>query len=160
MGERKIFLILIILFTVIISGFSQNYKILNFEEFEPYLQKRDEKVYVINFWATWCKPCVEEIPSFNKLYSSYKNKNVEILMVSLDFGKNLESRILTFQKKHNIKANIIILDDPDSNSWIDKVSPEWSGAIPATIIYNKDRMMFYEQSFNFEDLEKELLKFL
>ncbi|HAF29795.1 MAG TPA: thioredoxin [Bacteroidales bacterium] len=153
----------ILLFLIIVNStilFSQEFPVYSFKEFEPLLHKNDDKVYVINFWATWCRPCVKEIPTFNQLYETYKNNNVEIILVSLDFGKNLQSRILDFKNTHNIKATIIILDDPDSNSWIDKVNKDWSGAIPTTIIYNKKAVKFFEQSFDYKELENELKNFL
>jgi peroxiredoxin len=103
---------------------------------------------------------VQEMPAFKELYNKYKNKNVEIILVSLDFGRDIQTKIKQFSIKHEIEAEIVILDDPDSNSWINKVSPEWSGAIPATLIYNKQTRFFYEKSFTFSELEKELFNFL
>lgn len=159
MNIKKIlsFIILITLSIFTLTG--QEFKKYNFEEFEQYLFQSDHKIYVINFWATWCKPCVEEMPAFNKLHEKYHTKNVEIILVSLDFGKNLDQRINNFKTKHKIKSKIIILDDPDSNSWINKVDKSWSGAIPATMIYRKNKRKFYEKSFSFPELEKEIQNF-
>ena len=126
---------------------------------EMILNKQDNNVYVINFWATWCKPCVDELPVFEQLHEKYKDKNVEVILVSLDFKKHLNSRLIPFIKEHNLKPTIVLMVDPDQNSWIPKVSSEWSGAIPATIIYNKNKRAFYEKSFTFEKLESELNKF-
>lgn len=157
MKIRLLFLFVLMSFS---TAFSQDLPVYNFEEFEPLLHKQEDKVYVINFWATWCRPCVKEMPAFNQLYEKYHHQNVEILLVSLDFGKDLQSRIRAFKNSHHVQSNIIILDDPDSNSWINKVNKDWSGAIPATLIYNKKKRNFYEQSFDFEELEEELKKFL
>jgi thiol-disulfide isomerase/thioredoxin len=140
--------------------FSQDNKVYNFEQFEPLLHQINDKTYVINFWATWCNPCVKEMPAFKELHEKYKNQNVEILLVSLDFGRDIQNKIKQFSDRHGIELQVVILDDPDSNSWIDKVSPEWSGAIPATLIYNRNTRTFYERSFSFSELENELLKFL
>lgn len=160
MIKIKLIFLNLIFFLGILSAVSQEFKTYNFEEFKPLLNKQDDKVYVINFWATWCKPCVEEIPAFNQLLENYKDKNVEIIMVSLDFGASVDQRIKLFKERHQMKARIVILDDPDSNSWINKVSSEWSGAIPATLIYNKTKKKFYEQSFHYKELESEVKKFL
>lgn len=135
-------------------------EIIDYNGLELLLNKNDDKTYVVNFWATWCKPCVEELPAFEKLYSSYKNQNVELILVSLDFTKQLETRVIPFIEKHQLKATVVIMGDPDQNTWIPKVSPEWSGAIPATVIYNKNKREFYEQSFTYDALETELNKFL
>jgi thiol-disulfide isomerase/thioredoxin len=59
-------------------------------------QNKSDTTYVINFWATWCKPCVEEIPHFEKLYATYKNQKVKVIMVSCDFKKQLETRVIPF----------------------------------------------------------------
>lgn len=135
-------------------------KIIDYNKLEALLNKNDDKTYIINFWATWCKPCVEELPAFEKLFKKYKNQGVELILVSLDFPKQLESRVVPFIEKNNIKGSVVIMGDPDQNTWIPKVSPKWSGAIPATVIYNKNSRQFYEQSFEYDALETELTKFL
>ncbi len=154
-------IILFFLLCGMFNVYAQNFPVYEgFESFKPVLENKDNKVYVINFWATWCRPCVKEMPAFNKLYEEYHNKNVEIILVSLDFGKNIQGRISEFKKRHGIKSKIVILDDPDSNSWINLVNNNWSGAIPATLIYNNSKRAFFEQEFEYEDLETELKKFL
>ena len=92
------------------------------------------------------------MPYFEKLGEEYKDDNVKVLLVSLDMPKMVESKLLPFIKEKDIKSEVVLLRDPDANSWISKVSPEWSGAIPATVIYKKDKKSFYEQSFNYEQL--------
>jgi len=128
--------------------------ILNFEQFEnQYLHRNSDTLYVINFWATWCKPCVKELPYFELINENYKNQKVKVVLVSLDFAKNYQSMLLPFLNKKSIKSEVILLDDPNSNEWIDKVSTNWSGAIPATLIYIGNSRSFYEQSFNYEQLD-------
>ncbi len=129
-------------------------KILNFEEFQPYLQQQNDTVYVINFWATWCAPCVKELPDFEKLNEQYKDRNFKMLLVSLDFRKMYETRLIPFIKDKNLQAEVILLHDPDANAWIDKIDPSWSGAIPATLIYTKDFRNFHEGSYTFDQLNK------
>ncbi len=134
---------------------------LNFEELQKkYFQNKTGTTYVINFWATWCKPCVKELPAFEKIASDYSNNNVKVLLVSLDFPDKIESQVIPFIKKNNIKSEVVLLDDADANSWIPKVSTNWSGAIPATVIYKNENRKFYEQSFTFEELENELKLFM
>ena len=135
-------------------------QIYDFAEFQKLLNKKDNKVYVINFWATWCLPCVKELPDFEKLNKVYKNNNVEVILVSLDFPHLYQSKLKPYIKKKNLKAKVIALDDPDMNSWIPKVSKSWSGSIPATIIYKNDTRKFFEKSFSYNELEKEVKQFL
>lgn len=135
-------------------------EIYDFDGFKKFLNKNDDKIYVINFWATWCAPCVKELPYFEKLNAIYENKNVEVVLVSLDFPHLYESKLKPYIKNKNLKSKVVALDDPDMNSWIPLVSQEWSGSIPATVIYNKDKKQFYEQSFTYAELEKEVNQFL
>lgn len=131
----------------------------DFAGLEHFLTQKNDTTYVVNFWATWCVPCVEELPHFEKLNEKYKDNKVKVLLVSIDMHKMVEDRLIPFIKKNNIKSDVVLLRDPDSNSWIPKVDSTWSGAIPATVIYNKDRRKFYEKSFTYEELEKEVSNF-
>lgn len=130
--------------------------VYDFEALSVWLNKTNDTTYVVNFWATWCKPCIKELPAFEKLNTEYGSQKVKVLLVSLDFPEKLESQVMPFIEKQNIKAEVVLLDDADANSWIPKVSPEWSGAIPATLIYKKGERKFYERSFTFAELETEL----
>lgn len=131
----------------------------DFNSFKPFLEMHNDTTYVVNFWATWCKPCVEELPNFEKINADYKDKKVKVILVSLDMKKQVESNLLPFMKRKNLQSAVVLLNDPDANAWISKVDSTWSGAIPATVIYNKDKRKFYEQSFTYEALEKEIKQF-
>ena len=146
-------LVLLLLLSFTLPVMSQDVKVLDFEGLEPILSIRNDTTYIVNFWATWCIPCVKELPYFQKIDSKYKDDNVKVLLVSLDFLKHIDTRLKPFIEKHKISAEVILLNDPDANSWIDKVSPEWSGALPATVIYNRNFHAFYEKSFTYEELQ-------
>ena len=135
-------------------------QVYDFDAFEKFLNIADDKTYVVNFWATWCGPCIKELPYFETLNESYQNQNVEVLLVSLDFPKQYEKKLIPFIKKEQLKSKVIALNDPDSNAWIPKVDDTWSGAIPATLIYNKNKRQFYEQSFDYDELKEEVEQFL
>ena len=107
----------------------------------------------MNFWATWCTPCVDELPALERIGMEYKESKVKILLVSLDFPKQIESRLLPFIEKHGIMSEVLVLNDPDANKWIDKVDPEWSGAIPATLIYDSKSRDFHEGTYTYEELK-------
>ncbi len=133
---------------------------LTFDEFEPLIHQKDDKIRVINFWATWCKPCVAELPYFEQIHENYKDKNVEVMLVSLDNVKKLDSKVLPFVRERQLKSKLALLDDADYNSWIDKVSPEWSGSIPATLFYTKDKRIFLEQEFDYKEIEEVVKGFM
>jgi len=132
----------------------------NFENLEPFLHQEDDYTYIINFWATWCVPCVKELPYFEQLRENYLDKNVHVLLVSIDFSKAVETGLVPFLKREKLKSEVVLLDDADANSWIPKVDENWSGAIPATIIYNQSKRAFFEKSFTYEELESELMKIM
>lgn len=134
-------------------------KTVNYSELEPMLNYNDNNTYVINFWATWCKPCVEEMPYFQELHNTYSDQNIKVILVSLDFPDKIESQLIPFIKEKKLTPQVVLLDDPDENYWIPKIDESWSGALPATLIYNKDKRAFYEQSFTKESLFKEIKKF-
>ncbi|MFS4482134.1 TlpA family protein disulfide reductase [Hyunsoonleella sp. 2307UL5-6] len=131
-------------------------EIYDFEGFKTFLDKKDNKTYVINFWATWCGPCVKELPYFEKLNKDYKNEGVEVILVSLDFPHVYDSKLKPFIVKKNLKSKVIVLNDDNENKWINEIDKSWSGSIPATIIYNKNERKFFERSFTFEELEAEV----
>jgi thiol-disulfide isomerase/thioredoxin len=135
-------------------------KSYSYEELKPLLEKKDDKTYVINFWATWCAPCVKELPAFEKLNEEYASKNVEVLLVSLDFPKQKEKKLIPFIVRKNLHSKVVMLDDINEDVWIKAIDSSWSGAIPATIIYNKNSRNFYEKYFDYETLEAELQTFL
>ncbi len=134
-------------------------QVVDFEGFEPYMHRNSDTTYVINFWATWCNPCVKELPAFEKLNETYANDKVKVLLVSLDFIKHYDTKLIPFIEERGLESKVLLLNDPRSNRWINKVSPDWSGAIPATLIYLGDKRSFYESSFTYEELETEMLKF-
>ncbi len=126
--------------------------ILNFDEFEPHLHYTNDTTYIINFWATWCIPCRKEIPDFEKISSQYSGDNVKVLLVSLDMSENLGKTLIPFIEKYNLKSEVLVLDDPNSNTWINKVDPSWSGTIPATLIYNRQYREFFPYPLTYEKL--------
>ncbi|MEM7187507.1 MAG: TlpA disulfide reductase family protein [Bacteroidota bacterium] len=131
--------------------------VYDYQELEQaYLNGGADGVYVINFWATWCKPCVKELPAFEKVGETYKDRSVEVVLVSLDFPEHLDSRVVPFIAHHELQSEVVLLDDPDANYWISAVDKKWTGAIPATVIVKDGKRHFYERSFTYEELENEL----
>ena len=132
-----------------------------FSDIEPIFRMDNDTTYLINFWATWCKPCIEELPYFEKFNEKHKNDKVKVILCSLDFPKQIESKLIPFVNKHRLQSDVLVLLDGKFNNWIDKVSDEWSGSLPATYIYQKDKKQFFEKSFkNVEELEQVIQPFL
>ncbi len=98
--------------------------------------KNNDTVYVVNFWATFCKPCVGEIPYFISICNKYKDQKVKLLLVSLDLPDYYPAKITAFAKKNNYNTNIAWLNETDADIFCPMIDKKWSGAIPATIIVN------------------------
>ncbi len=141
--------LIFLLFSSLLSA--QTVPSLSYAELKPLLEQKGNKIYVVNFWATWCAPCIKELPYFEVLN---QREDVQVLLVSLDFPKHKESRLLPFIKKNKLQSKVVLLDDADENYWINDIHPNWSGAIPATLIYTKKQRGFYEQSFTASKLDK------
>lgn len=128
-----------------------------FDDFEKKVIKNNDTTYVINFWATWCKPCVKELPYFENFNSSIGNQKIKVLLVSLDSKKQLQSHLEPFIRKNQYSSEIILLSDNKYNDWLDRVDPEWSGSIPATLLISGEKKLFAEREF---DSEEDLNKFV
>lgn len=132
----------------------QAIEVTNFEGLKPRLHHQNDTTYVVNFWATWCKPCIKEMPAFQKLNRQFADRPFKLLLVSLDFPSQIDSRLKPYLRENDIRAEVVVLDDPDSNSWISRVSEQWSGALPGTLIYKRNSRQFYEKTFEYHELEK------
>jgi len=132
---------------------SNTIPVMNFEQFEPMLHYLNDTTYLINFWATWCVPCRQEIPAIEQVGTKFANKKFRIILVSMDFHNQLEKQLIPFIQSHQIKSQVVMLHDPDQNRWIDRVDPGWSGEIPFTVIYGKDFRKMFAKSFNYNELD-------
>jgi thiol-disulfide isomerase/thioredoxin len=128
-------------------------QVLNFNQLEPYLHKTNDTIYLVNFWATWCAPCIKELPAIEAVEKKYSDKKFKVLLVSLDFSKELSSRLEPFVKSKNISSEVFLLNDPDQNRWINLVDSRWSGEIPFTLLYGRNFRESYSQPFTFEELD-------
>ena len=158
---RSIFLIILFQFYFsCIDRSSDSIEIVDFEGFYSKIDLTTDKTYVINFWATWCAPCVKELPYFEKVNKEFKDKNVEVILISLDFPSQIETKLIPYLKRNKIKSKVILLDDPKMNTWVPRVSEQWDGGIPATLIVNASNYNFYPKPFKKKDLFTEINKVL
>ena len=118
----------------------------NYSTLEKEILSDKNTIYVVNFWATWCAPCVKELPHFEQLNS--ENKNIKVVLVSLDFKNQFESKLLPFLKKKSIKSEVVFLSDTNYNAWLPLVDKDWSGSIPATLIIKNGKKFFVEKMFS------------
>lgn len=139
---------IILLFTSFLFTQAQELKVYdNYETLEKELLTDSDTLYVVNFWATWCAPCVKELPHFETLYQNTQNQKVKIILVSLDFKKQIDTKLKSFIKKKNYSSQIVALTDKDYNNWLSKVDENWSGSIPATLLIKGNKKIFKEEEF-------------
>jgi len=115
---------------------AQEIEKIGIPELEKILASPEDELHVVNFWATWCPPCVTELPHFEKLSKEYKDKGVKFILISLDFPSQIESRLIPFLKTNKITADVKVMTNLDYNSWIEKVDAGWQGNIPVTLFFN------------------------
>ena len=131
----------------------------NFDQFYSKEIKSSKGLLIVNFWATWCKPCVAELPVFEKTNKELDRLSEKIILVNLDFNSQFKKSVSQFIQKRNIESKVIHINDTNPNSWIDKIDKEWSGAIPATVIYFDSKKVFFKEGeISYEELKKEIIK--
>ena len=141
------------------SLYAQKAPIIKFKDLQEIMHRKTDTTYVINFWATWCDPCIRELPSFMQLEKEMTDKKVKFHFVSLDFVRDYDTQFLPFLEKQSMNNYVYLLDEPDYNSWIDKINPHWLGSIPTTIIisHHPDTTYFNEGELSYDVLSKILI---
>lgn len=124
----------------------------------PQLQKRisnTDTVYVVNFWATWCAPCVAELPYFSKLQAAYPKQPLKVLLVSMDFDSKYPA-VNTFTRTHKLVPEVYLASRKSDQEFIDGINKDWSGALPGTLVVNSKKgfRQFFEQEFTYDELNK------
>ncbi len=107
--------------------------IVKWDWLQAKMAQQTDTVYVINFWATWCRPCVEEMPDLLKAEKDLAGQPVKFIFVSLDFKADAAKRVQPFVRKRRM-TSVVLLDEPDYNKWLPRVDKKWEGNIPATLI--------------------------
>lgn len=117
---------------------------------------------IFNFWATFCKPCIAELPHFQALTDQYKNEGVNLIMVSLDVKEAFPKTVNSFVKRLKLTSPVVFLDESNADLFCPVVDSSWSGAIPASLFVNPQTgyRKFYEEELSKEKLEVEIKRML
>jgi thiol-disulfide isomerase/thioredoxin len=145
-----------LLMVVSVTVFAQQKgKVVKLDQLQDLVKHGNDQINVINFWATWCAPCVKELPLFEALGTSHPEVHVTLVSMDLDLDPNPE-KVNRYIERHDIHSEVWMLDAPDANSWINKIDKVWSGALPATLIINAKtgRRKFVEGELQEDQLEK------
>lgn len=150
----KIIVTMLLVFVGCIA--SAQVKLLTLNELEQRVANGKDTTYVVNFWATWCGPCVEELPYFERLNNENAKNPLKVILMSLDFKSKLKTDVIPFVAKHQIKSEVYVVNETDQQKMIDRVDKKWSGALPATLILNTSKKVrsFHERTFTYEQLTK------
>ena len=149
-------LLLILLLSGSFVAFAQDQaKIVKLPELQELITAKGDDIKVINFWATWCAPCVKEMPLFEKL--DQERADVKVTFVSMDLDLDPDpAKVYRFVTRKKLQSQVLILDEKDPNYYIEQIEKSWSGALPATIIVNSKtgQRKFIEKELHEGDLEK------
>lgn len=124
------------------------YQIIKLGDLEELISKQDDTVRVFNFWATWCVPCVKELPNFETFNQEIKGTSQLLYLVSLDDLNRSQSKLSNFLKKKNVMSKVMVLDENNPNFYIDRIEPSWTGSIPATLVIGNQTRGFAEREFH------------
>ncbi|QNL49592.1 TlpA family protein disulfide reductase [Olivibacter sp. SDN3] len=140
---------------------AQKVSLITLDQLEHRIDSGKDTVFIVNFWATWCTPCIEEIPYFQQLFNTQPDPVTKLIFVSLDSPTKIDSLVKPFIKKHHITNEVYVLNEQNQQKYIEQIDPDWSGAIPATLFITSggEKRLFFEQSFDFQALEDTFLSF-
>ncbi|MFQ5582924.1 MAG: TlpA family protein disulfide reductase [Calditrichia bacterium] len=104
--------------------------------YQALIEKRNGKILLVNFWATWCAPCREEFPDLVKVANQYATRGVEVVGISADMEEDVEDKVKPFLRKNKAGFSNFLKVVEDDGTFIDFVHRDWSGALPATFVYD------------------------
>ena len=161
---RKKFLNLLVLaiifFSIIFRAHGQQVEVIKADQLFDMVENCPDqnKILLYNFWATWCAPCIRELPVLESVNASFSN--VDVILISIDDVDLLNSKVIPFVDKKKIASKVVLLDETDFNDIINRIDDSWSGAIPASLIVDcrTKKRSFYEKEFDEEELKKVIIE--
>jgi thiol-disulfide isomerase/thioredoxin len=138
----------LLLFSFTIVFAQKKIPVFKIEQLQKRINNTSDTLYIVNFWATWCGPCVKELPDFERIHTEYKMQKIKVLLVTLDFKEDLKKKVVPFFKKTGYKSEAILLDETDG-TFIDKICKDWSGAIPGTLFIRNKQSEFVNKKIDY-----------
>lgn len=137
----KIVLFLFIWSLLINNAGAQEVRVIDFKTLKSRYTNHSDTSYVIHFFASWCVPCLKEMPILTSYAERKKKTKTVLLLVSLDLVKDGERVLEELIRKHNIQQPVYLLNETNGNTWIGKMDRTWTGSIPATFVVNNKKRM-------------------
>jgi thiol-disulfide isomerase/thioredoxin len=152
----RVFALLALLVSAASAGYGQGYRSYTLDALEARMKAGADTVYVVNFWATWCAPCIRELPYFDQLHQQHQGKPLRVLLVSLDAPSRAASALPGFLAKRSLQAEVLHLNEGRPHEYIDRIAEEWSGSIPATLLRSDGSGLrqFYEGEMTLSELQQ------
>lgn len=146
--------ILVVLLLVALAPKAQPVAIVNTKWITDLRTQSSDTLYIINFWATWCKPCVEELPAFDTIEQHFSHAKIKVILVSTDMKRAYPQQIAQFIQNHQVRSTVVWMSEPNADRWINATGTNWSGAIPTTwfIQGSTHRSEIYEGEFSADRL--------
>jgi len=153
--------LIVVFFATVLNSSAQGVKAVKVDELRKIIAET-KKPLIVNFWATWCVPCIEELPYFLSEYEKHKKDSLQLLLVSLDFNEAWQKAVPAAIKKRKITAPVVWLDETNADYFCPKIDSAWSGAIPASLFINPKTgyRKFHEDQLTHEQLKKEIMAIL
>jgi thiol-disulfide isomerase/thioredoxin len=156
---RTIFIIAFLFFVTRISA--QQIKSIKIAELEKTIQESKTPL-IVNFWATFCVPCIKEIPYFQEMARKYKSQGVSLLLVSLDLRASYPDKISSMARRLKFTAPIVWLNETNADYFCPIIDSSWSGGLPSSLFVNNTTgyYKFFEDEFAKEKLDKQIQEML
>ena len=148
----KIFAVFLLFICLQITAYTQQVSLITIDELNKRTANGKDTTYIINFWATWCAPCVKELQYFEKLSANLKAEKLKVLLVNVDFKSKLKSTVIPFVKRRKLKSEVYLLNETDPDVYINRIDKTWTGSIPATLFMKNGKRVFSENEFNYKQL--------
>jgi len=98
----------------------------------------EDHVVLLNFWATWCRPCLEEIPLFMELEQNYRDRGFRLIAVSLDEAESMESQVQPFMQKFFPDFSSLISVEYEMDDMVSVVDNGWNEVLPTSYLLDKN----------------------
>ena len=152
---KRLFLFGALLLIIIAPVYAQQIPAYTASKLMARVSNKDT-TYIINFWASWCGPCVAELPQFTELQNHYANEKVKVILVSLDFPDAYPDKLVAYVAKKKLEPEIVWFNETNANEFIPKIDNAWSGSLPGTMIVNKRTgyKLFMEKRITADEIEQ------